>query len=173
MIPKAALAAMLIGVGIKLAHPKEFIHMFRIGKEQLLIFLTTIIVTLVFDLLAGIFAGMLIEIIIHISKGLPISALFKAPIKVSFTDDEYMVEIEKAAIFSNYLGIKSKLNAIPDNMKVTIDFSNSKLVDHSVMDGVHLFQNNYESNGGKVTIIGLDKHTASSSHHLASRVKKK
>ncbi len=172
MIPKAALAAMLIGVGIKLAHPKEFIHMFRIGKEQLLIFLTTIIVTLVFDLLAGIFAGMLIEIIIHISKGLPISALFKAPIKVSFTDDEYMVEIDKAAIFSNFLGIKSKLDAIPDNMKVTIDFSNSKLVDHSVMDGLHLFQNNYESNGGRVTIIGLDKHTASSNHHLASRVRK-
>lgn len=38
MIPNAALAAMLISVGIKLAHPKEFIHTFQVGKEQLAIF---------------------------------------------------------------------------------------------------------------------------------------
>jgi len=37
LIPNTALAAMLITVGIKLAHPKEFIHVFQIGKEQLAI----------------------------------------------------------------------------------------------------------------------------------------
>jgi MFS superfamily sulfate permease-like transporter len=172
MIPKAALAAMLIGVGIKLAHPKEFMHMLHIGKDQLFIFITTIIFTLFIDLLAGILAGMLIQIIIHIASGLPISALFKTPVRVSFADNLYLVEVEKAAVFTNFLGIKSKLDAIPHNMQITIDLSYTKLVDHSVMDGLHLFQNNYESTGGKVTIIGLDSHKASSGHRLASRVKK-
>lgn len=172
MIPKAALAAMLIGVGIKLAHPKEFMHMLHIGKDQLFIFITTIIFTLFIDLLAGILAGMLIQIFIHIASGIPISALFKTPVRVSFADNLYLVEVEKAAVFTNFLGIKSKLDAIPHNMQITIDLSYTKLVDHSVMDGLHLFQNNYESSGGKVTIIGLDRHKSSSGHRLSSRVKK-
>lgn len=35
LIPNTALAAMLIAVGIKLAHPLEFINTFKTGKEQL------------------------------------------------------------------------------------------------------------------------------------------
>lgn len=101
MIPNAALAAMLIAVGIKLAHPKEFINTFKVGKEQLAIFLVTIIVTLAEDLLLGIFAGMLLKIIIHLFNGVPLSALFKAPTVISFEGDEYLVEIDKAAIFTN------------------------------------------------------------------------
>lgn len=49
LIPNTALAAMLITVGIKLTHPKEFIHTFKIGKEQLAIFLVTIFFTLFED----------------------------------------------------------------------------------------------------------------------------
>ncbi|NDC29667.1 MAG: hypothetical protein EBZ58_01755, partial [Bacteroidetes bacterium] len=50
LIPTSALAAMLIGVGVKLAHPRVFKHMFHIGVEQLIIFIVTIIVTLSTDI---------------------------------------------------------------------------------------------------------------------------
>ena len=65
LIPKASLAAILIVVGIKLAHPKEFIHMYKIGKEQLIIFVVTILCTLGIDLLVGIGAGILTKLIIN------------------------------------------------------------------------------------------------------------
>jgi len=71
MIPNAALAAMLITVGIKLAHPKEFINTFRIGKEQLAIFLITIVFTLVEDLLVGIAAGVVLKMILHLINSTP------------------------------------------------------------------------------------------------------
>ena len=61
-IPNAALAAMLIGVGYKLAHPKEFGHMAKIGLEQIAIFLVTILVTLASDLLVGIGAGIVFKL---------------------------------------------------------------------------------------------------------------
>lgn len=109
LIPNTALAAMLISVGIKLAHPKEFVHVFSIGKEQLAIFLITIFFTLFEDLLVGIAAGMLTEIVIHLMHGAPFKALFKAPVLVSFNNEEYLVEVQKAAIFTNYMGLKSKL----------------------------------------------------------------
>ena len=100
MIPNAALAAMLIAVGIKLAHPKEFMHTFNIGKEQLAIFIVTIFFTLFEDLLIGIAAGIILKIIIHLFNGAPFSSLFKAPIAISFEGDNYYVEIDKAALFS-------------------------------------------------------------------------
>jgi MFS superfamily sulfate permease-like transporter len=169
MIPNAALAAMLITVGIKLAHPKEFMNTFRIGKEQLAIFLITIVFTLVEDLLVGIAAGVVLKMILHLINGTPISSFFKAPTQVSFNNNQYLVEIDKAAIFSNYLGIKRKLEEIPPGFQVTIDLKNTKLVDHSVMENLHRFEHEYIENGGTVEIIGLENHKPVSDHELAAR----
>ena len=171
MIPNAALAAMLVTVGIKLAHPKEFIHTFKIGKEQLAIFLVTIFFTLFEDLLVGIAAGMLLKMIIHLINGTPISSFFKAPTEVSFEGNNYFIRISKAAIFTNFLGIKRKLDEIPYGFNVTIDLENTKLVDHSVMENLELFKHDYEANEGSVSIIGLENHTPLSNHALASRKK--
>jgi MFS superfamily sulfate permease-like transporter len=173
MIPNAALAALLITVGIKLAHPKEFIHTFKIGKEQLAIFLVTIFFTLFEDLLIGIAAGMVLKIIIHLVNGTPVSSLFKAPTLVSFEGNNYLVEINKAAIFTNFLGVKSKLEAIPYGFNVTIDLKKTKLVDHSVMENLEHFKHDYEANGGTVVIKGLDHHQPLSNHPLSSRKNKK
>ncbi|MES2478362.1 MAG: SulP family inorganic anion transporter [Bacteroidota bacterium] len=171
LIPNTALAAMLISVGIKLAHPREFIHIFKIGKEQLAIFLVTIFFTLFEDLLVGIAAGMLLKIIIHLLNGAPFSSLFKAPASVSFNDNNYILEIEKSALFTNFLGIKSRLEAIPQGMNITIDFSKTKLVDHSVMENIHQFEHSYTNAGGTVKIVGLDDHRSLSDHHLSTKKK--
>ncbi len=170
MIPNAALAAMLITVGIKLAHPKEFIHTFKIGREQLAIFLITIFFTLFEDLLVGIAAGIVLKMIIHLFNGTPLSSFFKAPTLVSFEGDNYLVEIDKSAVFTNYLGVKRKLESIPPGFNVTIDLKKTKLVDHSVMENLEHFKHDYESNdNSKVTIIGLEKHKPLSNHPLSGR----
>lgn len=173
LIPNTALAAMLITVGIKLAHPREFIHTFKIGKEQLAIFLITIFLTMYEDLLVGIAGGILLKMIIHIFNGTPISSFFKAPTVVSFEGDTYLVEIDKAAIFSNFLGIKRKLEEIPAGFNVIIDLKKTKLVDHSVMESLHHFQHDYENNGGTVWIKGLEEHIPTSKHEFAARKKPK
>ncbi len=169
LIPNTALAAMLITVGIKLTHPREFINTFKIGKEQLAIFLVTIFFTLYEDLLVGIAAGIALQMLINIIEWDLLKTIFKAPTEVSFTDDEYLVEIDKSAVFSNYMGIKNKLEAIPPKFKVTIDLKNTKMIDHSVMENLHRYKQDYEQSGGTVTIIGHENHTAVSEHESASR----
>lgn len=169
LIPNTALAAMLITVGIKLAHPREFLHIFQIGKEQLAIFLVTIFFTLYEDLLVGIAAGMILKIILHIYHGTPWSSLFKMPVTVAFNEDDYVVEVDKAAVFSNYLGLKAKLDAIPQGMHVTLDLTKTRFVDHSVMENIHHFEHAYIESGGIFKIIGLDGHKSLSDHKLAAR----
>lgn len=171
LIPNTALAAMLITVGIKLTHPREFIQVFKIGKEQLAIFLITIVFTLYEDLLIGISAGILLQMLINIIDWDLLKTLFRTPTEVSFTDKEYLVEISQSAVFSNYMGIKSKLEAIPPGFKVTIDLKNTKMIDHSVMENLHRFEDEYKANGGKIEIIGLEMHQPVSEHHLAARKK--
>ncbi len=169
MIPNAALAAMLIAVGIKLAHPMEFVKTYRIGMDQLAIFVTTIIVTLAKDLLVGIAAGILVKIIIHLYNGVPLRSFFKADFDKEANSDQYKFLISKAAIFSNFLPIKQELENLEKGKKISIDLSQTKLVDHSVMDSLHLFQEDYERLGGKVEIIGLEHHVPFSEHPLAGR----
>ncbi|MBP9193066.1 MAG: SulP family inorganic anion transporter [Saprospiraceae bacterium] len=171
MIPNSALAAMLITVGIKLAHPKEFVQTFKIGKEQLAIFLVTIFFTLLEDLLLGIAAGITLKLILHLFRGAPISALFKAPIEVSFEGDDYLVSIEKAAVFSNFIGIKNRLQEIPPGFNITIDLHKTRFVDHSVLENLHHIQHDYENSGGRFQIVGLSDHKPISEHTFAARKK--
>jgi len=173
MIPKTALAAMLIGVGIKLAHPKEFIHAYHIGKEQFIVFVVTILFTLGIDLLVGIAAGIITEIIINLVNGKPINRSFKAAIDIIETTlGVYSVQINDAAVFSNFMGIKNKLYSIPEGNQITIDVSNCKLIDHSAMENFHLFEHDYNATGGKVEIVGFDDHIPVSNHTFSARKKK-
>ncbi len=169
LIPKTALAAMLIGVGVKLAHPREFKHALHIGKEQLLIFVVTILMTLFTDLLIGIGSGILVKFIIHIANGASIKSLFKISIKIIQNGSEYVLNVENAAIFSNYIGLKKQIDRLPRKQQVTIDFTDVKLVDHTVMESLHELQKNYIAEGGTFEIIGLESHKALSKHPFATR----
>ncbi len=169
LIPNSALAAMLIYAGYRLAAPKEFIHTYKIGKEQLAIFLTTIIVTLAEDLLLGIFAGILVKFIFHLANGVKFNQLFKANYKLIEQENHTILKVKNAAIFSNLIAYKKVLNTIPLTNKVTIDFASTKLVDHSFMNFIHHYQLERSEESSECLIIGLDKHKALSKHHLATR----
>lgn len=76
-IPNAALATLLLYAGYNLASLKHFIHVYKIGKEQFIIFLTTIFFTLYEDLLTGVAAGMLLKTGIELYLGLRFKSMFK------------------------------------------------------------------------------------------------
>jgi MFS superfamily sulfate permease-like transporter len=172
MIPNAALAAMLIFVGYRLASPKEFINTYKIGKEQMVIFLGTIIMTLATDLLIGIGTGVLLKFIIHIINGVPVRSLFSKSIKVEDTDkDKVLVTIRNAAVFSNYIGIRNELLKIPGGKKVILDLRDTRLVDHTVYESLHHIAEDYNHQGGEMEIVGLEEHVPLSGHPNAARKK--
>lgn len=173
MIPNTVLAAMLIAVGFQLAHPKVFRHIFRIGKEQLAVFLTTIFFTLYKDLLVGILMGAVLEILLHLLYGAPLWWLFRAPVSVSLEGEHWAIKVEKLAVFTNWLSLKNKLEAIPAGEQVKVDLSETALVDHSVMENLHHFERDYTRGGGQVQVAGLEAHRPLSNHPLAARKKAK
>lgn len=172
-IPLAALAAMLIATGYRLASPKEFVKTYNVGKEQLLIFIITIVATLATDLLVGMGMGILTKFIIHFINGLSLKSLFKPIITINTTDDDtYTIDVEHSAVFSNFIGLKKQLDALPKSKNVVIDFSGATLIDHTVMERVEEWGDVYEEDGGHFKIIGLENHQSLSGHPHATRKKK-
>lgn len=170
-IPLAALAAMLIFTGYRLASPKEFYKTYKIGIEQLISFLVTILVTLASDLLLGIAAGILTKLLLHFKNGLPAKYMFKPLFTVTTNNDRYTVDVFHSAVFSNYIKLKKSLDSLPRNKTICIDFSNSNLVDHTVMENLQHYKHDYEKEGGSFIIAGLDTHKPMSKHDLSARKK--
>ncbi len=170
MIPNVALSAMLIFVGYKLTHPREYIHVSKIGKEQLLVFVTTVVVTLATDLLIGVGTGIVLELIINFMSGLETKHVFHADIHLSREENRIKVLVKGSLVFSNVLSLKKKLSQIPAGKEVMIDASHAKLIDHTSMVTIHDFVDNYES--GHAKFIGIERHRSKGKEHTSSRVLK-
>ncbi|MEN9756934.1 MAG: hypothetical protein RL755_1121 [Pseudomonadota bacterium] len=169
-IPLAALASLLVFTGFRLASPREFANVMGIGKEQLFIFVVTIISVIATDLLIGVAIGILVKLLIHVLHGAKLSNLFK----IHFTqelqsDGSILIKIQGAAIFSNFLVLKEMLGEIEKGKTLIFDESEVTLIDHTVMEFFHEFQHDYESQGGYCEFVGLERHEAFSAHPLAAR----
>lgn len=158
-IPLAALAAMLVYTGYRLAHPTEFVHVYRIGKEQFAIFVTTLIAVLATDLLIGIIIGILLKMVIHVINGVPVKALFKPYIDVEDVDENTsLIRAHQSAVFSNWIPFKRQIEQIGlvQRRNLIIDLSNTKLVDHSVMEKLQELERDFEQEGLGFEVRGLD-----------------
>lgn len=171
-IPLAALASMLIYTGFRLTHPTEFKHVYKIGSEQLAIFVATMVGVLATDLLIGIVIGMVVKVAIHIYNGLPVTSLFKSYLDVDVLADEtVLVKAKKSAVFTNWIPFRKKLVklGLTDHHNMIVDVSDCALVDHSVMDKLHELQADFERAGLTLELKGLEVHDQLSDHNLAAR----
>lgn len=169
-IPRAALGAMLVFTGARLAAPREFLHMLHIGKDQLLVFLVTIVVTVAEDLLLGILAGIAAKLLLHLLRGAPLASLFRPTITVEpVAANTVRLAVQRAALFSNYLGIKRAILAVDPARAVVVDFSRARLVDHSTMQAIHELAAEFTRAGRSLSITGLDAHRPDSAHPHATR----
>ncbi|MGB0933481.1 MAG: SulP family inorganic anion transporter [Lishizhenia sp.] len=169
LIPNTALAAMLIFAGYRLSAPKEFITTYKIGKEQLAIFVVTIVITLLKDLLIGIFAGILLKLIIHLFNGVRFANFFKVHLVILNKKNEVCIKLEKAAVFSNIVSFKKQTKDVKDSDKLVVDFSNSSYVDHSFLDFIFRYQTIQKSKNKEVNIIGLEKLRSFSTHPMSTK----
>lgn len=174
-IPLPALMAILVYTGYKLASPKVVTKMFSIGKEQLIIFFVTLILTLKIGLITGIISGVITTFIIHIivnkSAGLFLRNVLK-PNVLMFKEEEngsYYVSVKHFCSFLNYFRLKKHLEAVPEDEDVIVDFSMCEFVDDTIMENINNYQELFSKRGGHFDVIGLDMHDTDSKHPFASR----
>ncbi len=171
-IPLSSLAALLVFTGFRLASPKEFAKTLEVGLDNFVVFVMTIIGVLATDLLVGVAIGILAELVIHLTRGLKPSNLFSIAYHAEQTDENtYHIAVSGAAVFSNFISLKSLLADFPKQKTVFFDLSEAELIDHTVMEFIHHFAEDYNHAGGHCEIVGLDNHKSYSGHPLSARRK--
>jgi MFS superfamily sulfate permease-like transporter len=169
-VPKAALAALLIFVGYKLASPREFYKTWEIGKEQLFLFVFTLLAVLATDLLVGVGLGIAAKAALHLLRGVSPKELFKLAYRIEPIDSATLcVHLDGAAVFSNFLSLKSELSELPKGKTLVFDVTNASFIDHTVMEFLHEFCHDYARSGGQCRFTGLELHEPASDHPLAAR----
>lgn len=138
LIPLASLAAILLMVGYKLSRLQLYRNMFRLGYEQFIPFMSTIVGVLMTDLLRGIAIGMAVAIFFILRKNYKHSYHYKKE-----TDQEQQtvtIRLSEEVTFLNKASIQTKLDEVPDNTRVVIDGSHSVHIDYDVLEIIHHFK---------------------------------
>lgn len=137
-IPLACLAAVLLIVGYKLAKVSLFRSMFRLGWDQFLPFIITIIAILFTDLLRGIAIGMGISIFFILRNNYKKPYFFH---KEEHHEGETIhLRLAEDVTFINKGSIAQTLHHLPENSRVIIDGSKSHNIDLDVLEIIHDFK---------------------------------
>ena len=133
LIPKSALAAVLIFTGYKLAKPTLFRQYFKKGWDQFLPFLITILAILLTDLLIGVVIGIGVGIFFVVRSN------FKTSVFIVHDANKYLFRLRKDVSFLNKPIIKNKLEEVPEDASVLIDASRADFIDRDVMEVIDDF----------------------------------
>lgn len=145
MIPLSSLAAILLMVGYKLAKPALFKQMYKLGWEQFIPFVVTVIVILFTDLLTGIIAGMAMGGFFALRHSYRNSHYMKEAHTTENGVNTYHLVLAEEVSFFNKASLIRELEAIPENSKVVIDCTNSKSIDYDVVELIKNFDSNAKS----------------------------
>ena len=168
-IPHASLAALLVFIGYRRATPKVFARVLAIGKDQLALFIITIIAVLSTNLLVGVFFGVFVKLILHISRGVWLNNLFKVHFTIKEKGEYVHVNLIGSILFSNFLPLKRAVDEIEQGKKIIFDFSQGYLIDHSILIYIDEFSTHYARSGGSCQKVGHALETYSD-HDLAARL---
>ncbi|WP_211260822.1 bifunctional SulP family inorganic anion transporter/carbonic anhydrase [Amycolatopsis jejuensis] len=142
-IPLAALAGLLVHVGAKLVNPGHLRQVLRHGDLPL--YLVTIGGVVAFDLLTGVIAGIVLALLLMLSRTV------WTGIHVEEHGGEWRVIVEGVLTFLSVPRLTKVLGTIPAGSKVTLELV-ADYLDHAAFESLSAWQQAHERGGGTVTV---------------------
>ncbi len=196
-IPLAAIGSILVYVGWRLCEFRVFQKTYAIGRDQIIIFLVTVVAILATDLLFGIMTGIAAEIIMLAYLLSPsfrtvltgrltfgqaavlvlrnLVDLFRSPI-IKVNEEEhsgqphYEIMLGSVVCF-NLLPLDRLLQSLPQGAAVTLAASESgHIIDHTAMEYLHNFQVESLHEGRAFRLMGMENYYQFTPHALSARM---
>jgi MFS superfamily sulfate permease-like transporter len=132
--PLACLAVILIMVGYKLTKPDVYQSVYRLGSDQFIPFLVTVMAIVFTDLLKGVLIGLVCGLFFVLRSN------HHDAITVVSKGKTYLIRFNKDATFINKNELRTKLRAIEAGADVLIDGTQARYIDRDIVEVVVDFQ---------------------------------
>lgn len=163
LIPLASLAAILLMVGYKLSKVQLYRQMYKLGFDQFLPFIFTILAVLLSDLLKGIAIGMAVAIFYILKKNYKNN--YKTEILPSEKGENMIIQLSEEVSFLNKGSIQELLSRVKRNTILIIDGSNCHKIDHDVLEIIQDFKDHEAAEKNiNLTTINIPEVTVSGGH---------
>jgi MFS superfamily sulfate permease-like transporter len=164
-IPLAALAAVLMHVGYKLAQISLFRGLYRRGLNQFIPFTVTIVAVVLTDLLTGVTIGMATGVFFILKANL--ATPYFMHYRESYEQDHpggrrqhVRIELSENVSFLNKASVGRALRELPDNAIVEIDGSSALYIDRDVLEIIHDFAGAAQHRGIDVRLVDIPSANA-------------
>ena len=161
-IPLACLAAVLLIVGYKLAKISLFKEMYKLGWEQFVPFIVTVVAIQFSDLLKGIALGMLVAIFYILRTNYRRDYEFHYD-KSSDTKKVKLTLLEHVT-FINKGSIANKLSSLEDGTIIEINAEKAHYIDLDVLEIIYDFKANSIHRNIQVELVHMPERKAVSGH---------
>jgi MFS superfamily sulfate permease-like transporter len=146
LIPKAALAAILVFTGYKLSKISLFKEYYQKGWEQFMPFIVTLLAIVFTDLLKGVLIGIGVAVFFIIRSN------FRSAIFVMKEKNTVLIRMRKDISFFSKPILKLQLESLAQNSSVIIDMTRAEYIDKDVMDTIHEFMQHAHLKNIKVQV---------------------
>jgi MFS superfamily sulfate permease-like transporter len=190
MIPMGVLAAVLIYTGWKMCEPLVWKHMAHIGKEQLGIFVVTVVSTLMTDLLWGIIIGVSAKFLLNLklyrqavavtqpnaaapSVQQTVVDFFSNPVsKREMQEKAYHLYLDKPLVCFNSMRLSDEVDRIPDDVTEIYLHLDSQVavIDHTSCENLMEVVQQFSHKNVSVQIVGLDRMRRVSEYHACTHL---
>ena len=153
-IPLAALAAILIMTGLKLASPQLLRQMWQEGKAQCLPFAITVLAIIFTNLLTGILIGLGVAIgfILRSNLRRPLHKVLEKHLG----GDVLRIELANQVSFLNRASLEKALHEVPRGGHVLLDARSTDYIDPDVLDLIEDFKKTTAAaHGVKLSLAGF------------------
>ena len=131
-IPYAVLAVILVRTGYNLAKPQMVRDVYKLGREQFLPFVVTVVAVLFTDLLIGVAVGIAFSVYFLIKH--TYRAGFVVKEKLDGHTKHYKIGLALNVSFLNKQRIADLLDKIPEYSIVEVDGADSVYIDHDILE---------------------------------------
>ena len=158
LIPLSALAAILLMTGYKLAKPSLIKKMWRLGYDQFIPFIVTLLAVVFTDLLMGVGIGLAIGVLYILRTNMRNPFFFKLE-KSQGNDRIYRLELAQEVSFLHKGAVQYAFTHLPETSTVIIGGTNARYIDHDVLEIIHNFKENAFTKNIEVNLVEIkDKY---------------
>ncbi|MBC6988814.1 SulP family inorganic anion transporter [Hymenobacter sp. BT491] len=145
LIPLSALAAVLLMVGFKLTKPALYRTQWKLGWEQFMPFIVTVVAILFTDLLKGVCVGLVVGVFFILKANLESAFFFhREPVREHNT---IHLKLSEHVSFLNKASIITTLDRFKAGTHVILDGSDSVSIDYDVLEAIENFRQTADERG--------------------------